>query len=157
MKVSDGTHASVYDAVVISVSSGSNPTPTLSSISPTTAAQNSGAFTLTLTGGNFVPASQVTWNGQPNLIAATATNNQITVTVPGGYLSTAGTPTITVFNPTPGGGTSSGQTLTITAAAPPAGGGGSAGGGTSGGGGCGLGGAVAVLLALGMLTLSGRR
>lgn len=153
LKASDGTHTPAYDAVVISVSAGSNVVPTLIAISPTTAVQNSGAFTLTLTGSNFVPASQVTWSGRANLPAATATSNQLTVTVPAGYLATAGTPTLAVFNPAPGGGTSSGQTLTITASAAPPSGGGSAAGGTSGGGGCGLGGAVAVLLALGALRL----
>ena len=116
LKVSDGTHTPAYDAVVITVA-GDYPAPALSSINPTTRVQNGGAFTLILNGSNFVPASQVAWTGRANLTAASVNGpgTQLTVAVPASYLSSAGNPTITVFNPTPGGGTSTGQILGIAA------------------------------------------
>ncbi len=40
--------------------SGSNPAPTISTISPNSAAAGSAAFTLTINGTNFVAASMVT-------------------------------------------------------------------------------------------------
>lgn len=117
LRASDGVHVPAYDAVMITVSAGSNPAPTLGSLSPATRAQNGGAFTLTVNGTGFVPASQVTWSGRANLAAATVngTGTQLTATVPAGYLSTAGTPQIAVSNPAPGGGVSAGLTLTIAA------------------------------------------
>ena len=115
LTVSDGVHTPAYDAVVVTVAAGSNPAPVLNLIAPTTAVQNSGAFTMTLTGSNFVPSATVTWSGHAALPVVTASTTQLTVAVPAAYLSAAGTPSITVINPGPGGGTSAAQTFTITA------------------------------------------
>lgn len=149
LSAANGTHTPGYDAVVITVldGGGANPAPTLSALSPSSLTAGSGSFTLTLTGANLLPASTVTWTGRTTLSPLTATSGELTVTVPAGYIATAGTPEVRVLNPGPGGGTSAALTVVITAAP---GGGGSPGGGGGGGGGCGLGGGIA---ALGLLLL----
>ena len=96
-------------------SAGGNPSPTLTMISPNSATAAGAAFTLTVTGTNFISASVVNWNGAP-LATTFDTATQLTATVPAADIASAGTASVTVFNPTPGGGTSSAQTFTINAA-----------------------------------------
>ncbi len=117
LKASDGVHCPAFDAVVITVQSGGagNPAPSLASINPGTAVQNSGSFTLTLTGSGFIAGSLVSWSGQTNLPAVTATATQLTVTVPAAYLSSPGSPSLAVVIAAPGGGTSATRTFTIIA------------------------------------------
>jgi YVTN family beta-propeller protein len=93
----------------------SNPAPTLATISPTSATAGGAAFTLMVTGTGFVNnMSVVKWNGVA-LATAFGSGTQLTATVPVGDIATAGTASVTVFNPTPGGGTSSALTFTINA------------------------------------------
>ena len=93
-----------------------NPVPTLASINPPSAAAGTAAFTLTLTGTNFISGSQVQWNGTP----LTTTFNsavQLMAAVPANLIATVGTANVTVVNPAPGGGTSGAQTFTINSGA----------------------------------------
>jgi hypothetical protein len=84
-----------------------NPAPTITSITPNTAAAGSAAVTLTIAGTNFISAttpansSQVNWNTttQTTLTPASITATQIQVMVPVAQLATAGTATVTVYNP----------------------------------------------------------
>ncbi len=92
-----------------------NPSPTLVTIVPQSATSGGASFTLTLTGTNFVASSVVNWAGHADLTPATVTGTQITVSVPTAYIASAGTPAITITNPSPGGGVSSSQTFTINA------------------------------------------
>ncbi len=115
LQASDGVHTPAFSSCMITVQATANPAPMLNSISPTTAVQYSGAFTMTLTGTGFVPASQVSWSGHASLPAVTASATQLTVSVPAGYLASVGTPSLAVVSPAPGGGTSTSQTFTITA------------------------------------------
>ncbi len=92
---------------------GSVPVPTLTGISPTSAQGGGPAFTMTLTGTNFVSSSTVKWSGQPDLIPKGQTATTLSVTVPASYLTVSGTASITVFNPAPGGGTSNAQMFTV--------------------------------------------
>jgi uncharacterized protein (TIGR03437 family) len=85
---------------------GSTPAPTLTSLSPNTAFQNSGSVTLTLTGSNFVPTSVVQWGGQ-NRTTTYLSSTLLQALIPASDLVTAGNVAVTVFNPAPGGGTSS--------------------------------------------------
>jgi hypothetical protein len=98
-----------------------NPVPTVASISPTCAVAGSGAFTLTVMGSNFLPASdpsggsQVQWTSattatQTTLpIAGTTSASQIQATVSSTLLGSADTARVTVFNPpSPQGGSGSG-------------------------------------------------
>jgi hypothetical protein len=98
-----------------------NPVPLLQSISPTNVNAGSPAFTMTLTGADFVTsttasqAASVSWNvGSTStpLTILSENSTQITVTVPANLVATAGTATVTVLNPP------------NTAGTPPAGGGG---------------------------------
>jgi len=116
LKVTDGTHAPAFDAVVITVAAGSNPVPTLTVIAPTSVAAGSAA-TLTLSGSNFVSTATVTIGsslGSHTLSVATATATQLTVNVPATDLPAAGSFPVSVTNPGPGGGSSGSKTLTIT-------------------------------------------
>ncbi len=89
-----------------------NPVPTNSSLSPTSATAGGPAFTLTVTGTQLRqhlrgPLERV---GPPTTYVS-ATQLQATITA--ADIATAGTASVTVFNPTPGGGTSSARTFTI--------------------------------------------
>ena len=92
-----------------------NPVPTTTSISPTCAAAGGPQFTLTVNGTNFVGTSTVQWNATA-LATTFVSSTQLTATVPASLISTAGTASVTVVNPTPGGGISNAQTFTIAAA-----------------------------------------
>ena len=89
-----------------------DPLPTLGLLSPTTANAGSAAFTLTLTGTNFLAGTVVEWNGVA-LTTTIVSATQVTALVPAGDLTTGGAILVTVFNPLPGGGTSPALTLTI--------------------------------------------
>jgi hypothetical protein len=94
-----------------------NPLPTISSISPSTAVAGSGGFTLTITGTNFVTNSVVRWNGSDRTTGFVS-STVLTATIPASDVATAGTASVTVFNPAPGGGTSNTATFTIQASNP---------------------------------------
>jgi hypothetical protein len=89
-----------------------NPLPTITNINPTSATAGGVGFTLTVNGTNFVSTSKVRWNGTDrttNYVSAT----QLQVSITAADIASAGTATVTVFNPTPGGGTSNGVTFTV--------------------------------------------
>jgi hypothetical protein len=85
-----------------------NPTPILSAINPTSI--NVGAFSLTVTGNNFLSGSQVLIAGVP-LATTYVSGAQLTAT---GTASSAGIFAISVSNPNPGQSTSSSINLQVT-------------------------------------------
>jgi hypothetical protein len=89
-----------------------NPVPTTTALSPASVVAGGSPFTLTVTGTNFVAGSVVRWNGAARTTTYVSAT-QLTAAIPATDVATAGTATITVFNPTPGGGTSNPQTFTI--------------------------------------------
>jgi IPT/TIG domain-containing protein len=95
----------------------SNPVPSITSLSPSSAAAGNPAFTLMVTGSDFVAASVVNWNGTP-LTTGFVSSTELTASVPASDISSAGTATVTVVTPAPGGGTSGALTLTINASNP---------------------------------------
>jgi hypothetical protein len=97
-----------------SCSAVSNPSPTLTTISPTSATAGAAPLTLTVNGTNFVYNSIVRFNGSDRLTTY-VNSTQLTANITAADLAVAGTPPVTVFNPTPGGGTSGGATFTINA------------------------------------------
>src|SRR5581483_3587866 len=97
------------DDVVIDNQLVSNPAPTTTSLSPTSATAGAAGFTLTVNGTNFINASTVQWNGA-NLTTSYVSATKLTATVPAADVASQGTATVTVVNPAPGGGTSNGQT-----------------------------------------------
>src|SRR6266478_4091409 len=86
-----------------------NPLPGLAGISPASAVAGSAQITLTLNGSNFLPTSdpsggsQVNWSAggtQKKLtVAAGASASQIQATVTSDLLASAGSASVTVFNP----------------------------------------------------------
>jgi len=89
-----------------------NPLPVLTSLTPSSVIAGSAAFTLTITGTNFITGSVVQWN----TITRTTTfvsSTQLAADITAADVATAGTASVTVFNPAPGGGTSNALTFTI--------------------------------------------
>jgi hypothetical protein len=125
-----GGYASASEINVEISSAGGNPAPFASSLTPGSAAPGSPDLILSVEGSNFVNGAIVQWNGasRPTTFAS---STALTASIPASDLTTAGTASVTVFNPAPGGGTSNAETFTIVA--PSSGGGG--GGGSGGGGG----------------------
>jgi hypothetical protein len=89
-----------------------NPLPSLTALSPSSATAGGAAFTLTVNGTNFVSESVVGWNGADR-ITTYSSSAQLTASIPASDISTGGTAQVTVFNPAPGGGTSNSLNFTI--------------------------------------------
>ncbi len=116
------------------ISPAGNPVPTISSTSPACAVAGSAAFTMTVTGSNFVSGStpsttsQVLWAAgtagtQTTLATVVTSATQMQATVPSNLISASGTASISVFNPpasgsgSGGGGTSPPPPVTFNIAA----------------------------------------
>lgn len=95
---------------------GGNPLPVLTSINPTNVVEGSSAFSLTVTGSDFVPGAVVRLNGG-NRITTFISSTELSAAITAADVAVAGTADISVFNPAPGGGTSASQTLTVDQAA----------------------------------------
>src|SRR5271157_3761520 len=81
-----------------------NPVPSMTGLAPDHQTAGAGAFTLTVTGKNFVPNSTVRWNGL-DLTTSYASPTQLTAQVTAQLAANPGWMNIAVFNPTPAGGT----------------------------------------------------
>ncbi len=94
------------------VAPAGNPVPGLTSLTPDVVVVDSAGFTLTVQGANFVPGAVVRWNG-----ADRATTYQsptlLQAAIDASDIDTAGSASVTVFNPGPGGGESNDMTVTI--------------------------------------------
>ena len=93
------------------------PVPAITSLNPTSATAGGAAFTLTVTGTNFVSGSTVQWNSTAltnTFLGAT----QLSASVPASLIASAGSASITVSNPS--GTNSAASTFTINAPATPA-------------------------------------
>jgi hypothetical protein len=89
-----------------------NPLPSISSISPPAVIVGGPAFTLTVSGTNFIAASSVEWNGS-NRTTSYASATRLTASITAADVANAGSASVTVANPAPGGGTSAGTKITI--------------------------------------------
>ncbi len=78
------------------------PTPSISSLHPATIGAGSPAFTMTVTGSNFIPSSQAEWN-RTALPTRFISSSLLRVTVPAQTVATAASASVTVTNPLPGG------------------------------------------------------
>lgn len=83
-----------------------NPAPSLSSISPPSAMNCGTAFSLTVSGNNYVPTSEVQWNGSARSTSYISAN-KLTAAITAADVAVAGTANVSVVTPAPGGGTSS--------------------------------------------------
>jgi len=114
--------ANYWVDVVFSDAAGPPPppppgSPTITALTPNSAAAGSPAFTLTVTGTNFVSGETVKWNGNPRSTTFVS-STQISAAIPATDVATAGTAQIIVVDPE--GATSNAATFTVTggAAAP---------------------------------------
>ncbi len=89
--------------------------PSLSSLSPTSAAAAGSSFTLTVNGSGFVAGSKAQWNGAP-LTTTYSSGNQLTAFVPGNLIGSPRSASVTVVNPS--GATSNALPFTIGMALP---------------------------------------
>jgi hypothetical protein len=90
----------------------SNPAPTLSSLSVTSATAGSAGIPLGVTGSHFVSGSKVKWNGTA-LSTTFISSTKLLAALTASQLAVPGSFPVTVVNPAPGGGTSSAITFTI--------------------------------------------
>jgi DNA-binding beta-propeller fold protein YncE len=91
---------------------GTNLVPGIDFLSPSGVAVGGPAFTLSVSGPNFVADSAVRWNGNDRPTAFVS-SHRITAQIPASDLAATGTAAITVFNPEPGAGSSTAVTFTI--------------------------------------------
>ncbi|MFN7944200.1 MAG: hypothetical protein U0Z53_02390 [Blastocatellia bacterium] len=98
-------------------SAPSNPIPTLTSLSPNATLAGSDDLTLTVNGANFISGAKVRWNGNDRPTTFVS-DTQLKATIPATDLVSAGTATVTAFNPAPGGGYSNGLIFSINTANP---------------------------------------
>jgi hypothetical protein len=94
-----------------------NPVPALTSLSPSSASANSGAFTLTVNGTNFVSGSVVNWNGSPR-VTTFVSATQLTAAILASDIPVSTFANVTVMYPAPGGGVSGGLSFLITTPVP---------------------------------------
>jgi hypothetical protein len=91
-----------------------NPVPFINQpLIPDAVAPGGPAFTLTVNGTGFVSTSVVKWNGS-SLVTTFVNGSQLTASVPASDITTAGTNSVTVVNPSPGGGTSNVALFEVT-------------------------------------------
>jgi len=89
--------ASILAVAQVSWSSAGQANPTLTALSPNSAAPGGPGFTLTATGSNFVAGSVVTWNGASRpttFVSAT----QLTASIPASDIASAGQASVAVRN-----------------------------------------------------------
>ena len=82
------------------------PVPRLSLLSPTGTVAAGPDFSVTLVGSNFVPGSEVWWNGEPRPTVF-VDNSRLKASVSAADIAAEGSAQVTVFNPGPGGGITS--------------------------------------------------
>jgi hypothetical protein len=97
---------------VVPASTTSNPVPTLTSVSPSSAAAGGPNLVLSVSGTGFVRGSTVLWNGSERATTFVS-STELVAYVPASDVATAGTAEITVASPSPGGGTSGAAELTV--------------------------------------------
>jgi hypothetical protein len=99
-------------ALTFTVNPLPNPVPTITSLSPDDAVEGGAAFTLTVTGTQFIATSEILWNSSP-ISTTYVSSTSLTAQIPASDLASAGKANITVQNPGPGGGTSAALTFTV--------------------------------------------
>jgi YVTN family beta-propeller protein len=92
-----------------------DPTPTLTSISPTSGMVGQ-PVTLTLTGSNFVSGAIVNFGSNADAGGLESDGTSITITIPASQLTAPGPVNITVSNPAPSAGPSAAQIFTVNGA-----------------------------------------
>ena len=99
-------------AAVFTINGANNPVPAIATLQPASATAGSGAFTLTVNGTGFINGSSVKFGGSARTTTYVSAT-QVTAAILASDIASAGTPSVTVTNPTPGGGTSSAATFSV--------------------------------------------
>ncbi len=94
-----------------------NPLPVVNSVAPSVVTAGGAAFTITVTGSSFVPASVAQFNGTP-LTTTVNTSTSLTASVPATLIAAAGQAQVTVTSPAPAGGSSGSANVTVQNPAP---------------------------------------
>jgi hypothetical protein len=103
--------------VIFTITQIQSQTPTITSMSPTTALAGGSGFTLNVFGTNFQSLSQITVNGD-NRSTQIVNGTQLQTTITAADLIQAGVLNIGVLNPAPGGGSTGTLALSINDAIP---------------------------------------
>lgn len=96
-----------------------NPVPAIVSLNPNTASAGGAAFSLTISGQNFVSSSSVSWNGSPRTTTFTS-SSQLQAQITASDIANAASANVSVTNPSPGGGNSGAAEFDVTATSNPA-------------------------------------
>jgi IPT/TIG domain len=94
-----------------------NPQPRAASLNPSSAVARGAAFTLTVTGTNFVSSSTVQWNGSLRTTTFVSTTS-LQAAITAADITAVGMAMVTVLNPAPGGGPSGALPFSIVASVP---------------------------------------
>lgn len=94
------------------ITGADNPSPTISSLSPSSVASGGTDFEVVVRGSGFNATSVAEWNGIP-LATADLSGSQLVILIPASDTAASGSAQITVTNPAPGGGTSSQVAFTV--------------------------------------------
>lgn len=89
-----------------------NPIPTITSITPSTGFVGESAFTLMVTGTNFLPTSLITFGGNARTTTFIS-STQLSAVIDANSLAAAGSVLVYVSNPAPSGGTSNSANFDI--------------------------------------------
>lgn len=92
--------------------------PSISQLTPSSAAAGAANLPLTANGSNFNSGSKVSWNGTPLPSTTFVSSTQVTTAIPASLLAFGGINAVTVVNPPPGGGPSNALAFTVTALPP---------------------------------------
>lgn len=96
----------------------SNPVPAIVLLSPNSATAGTAAFTLTITGENFLSSSTVQWNGSAR-VATFSSSTQLQAQITAADIGSFGSATVSITNPAPGGGNSGSAEFSISATSNP--------------------------------------
>jgi hypothetical protein len=97
----------------------SNPVPAIVSLSPNSSNAGGAAFTVTITGYNFISSSSVQWNGSARTTTYTS-GTQLQVQIASADIANSGSAAVSVTNLSPGGGNSGSAEFTINPTSNPA-------------------------------------
>ncbi len=114
VSVTDPSRQNSTNSVTFTVTS---PPPGISTISPTSALAGGAAFTLSVSGSNFVSGSVINFNGAPQPTTFVSSTS-LTAAISASSVATAGSFSVTVTNPAPNGGTSMESIFTVNNPAP---------------------------------------
>ncbi len=110
--VTDRNGAAASDPVEFAVDA-TNPVPMILSVAPNSMTAGTAAFTLTVTGSNYVASSLIKWNGLA-LPTTYVSATQLTAQIPASALLSTGVINVSVFTGTPGGGSSGTMPFTVS-------------------------------------------